>query len=59
MKPRITAKKLKRAAEIAKAEGVAVRINREGEFIIEPKAANTNADDDDDIQSKIDAMGRR
>lgn len=46
MKPRITEKKLKRAAQIAKAENVNVRINRDGEFIIEPRpeAANDRSD---------------
>lgn len=60
MKPRVTAAKLKRAAEIAKSEGVSVRVDRNGEFIIEPKSVVSGpANDDDDLQAKIDAMGRR
>ena len=56
-KARITDKKLKRAAELARESGVRVKI---GDFVFEPPAANDEKlAEDDDIQAKIDAMGRR
>lgn len=53
---RVTAAKLKKAAELAKREGVRVRI---GDYVIEPPGAAGEAKDADEIQKRLDAMGRR
>lgn len=54
---RITAAKLKKAAELAKSQGVRVRI---GDYVIDPPgAANDAAVDADELQKKLDAMGTR